>query len=177
MRRREFITLLLSVAAVSPLAAHAQRSTMPVVGFLNVETPDRYQSMAAAFREGLQQSGFVEGQNVAIEYRWAEGHAERLPALAADLVGKQVTVIASTSTPAALVAKGATTTIPIVFETSSDPVRIGLVPNLSRPGGNITGVTQTNVEVAPKRLEVMHELLPNASMLRAFGETRRSLSC
>jgi putative ABC transport system substrate-binding protein len=165
MRRREFIKAIAGLAAAWPLAAHAQPSTMPVVGFLNVESPDRYRPMAAAFRQGLQESGFVEGQNVAIEYRWAEGHAERLPALAADLVHKQVTVIAATTTPASIAAKGATTTIPIVFETASDPVRLGLVPSLSRPGGNVTGVTQTNVEVAPKRLEVMHELLPNASML------------
>ena len=165
MQRRNFIKALASSIIAWPLAVHAQPSKMPVVGFLNVESLDRYRSMAAAFRQGLQESGFVEGQNVAIEYRWADGHAERLPALAADLVGKQVTVIASTSTPASLVAKAATTTIPIVFETASDPIQLGLVPNLSRPGGNVTGVTQTNVEVAPKRLEVMHQLLPNAKML------------
>jgi putative ABC transport system substrate-binding protein len=145
--------------------ARAQQPAMPVVGFLNVESPEGYQPMAAAFRRGLQESGYVEGQNVAIEYRWADGDSERLPALAADLVQKQVTVIAATSTPAVIAAKAATTTVPIVFETASDPVRLGLVTSLSRPGGNVTGVTQTNVEIAPKRLEVMHELLPNASVL------------
>jgi putative ABC transport system substrate-binding protein len=164
MRRREFIALLGSAAIAWPPGVSAEQS-VPIVGFLNVESSDRYRPMAAAFRQGLQESGFVEGQNVAIEYRWAEGHADRLPALAADLVQRQVAVIAATSTPASIAAKAATTTTPIVFETASDPIRLGLVTSLSRPGGNVTGVTQTNVEVAPKRLEVMHELLPNASML------------
>jgi len=165
MRRRDFIKAVAGSFVAWSLAARAQRSGMPVVGFLNVESADHYRAMAAAFRQGLQESGFVEGQNVAIEYRWAEGHAERLPSLAADLAHRQVAVIAATSTPASIAAKAATTTIPIVFESASDPVRLGLVTSLSRPGGNVTGVTQTNVEVAPKRLEVMHELLPNARIL------------
>jgi putative tryptophan/tyrosine transport system substrate-binding protein len=163
MRRRDFIKVI--AGAAWPFRASAQQQSTLVVGFLNVESPEGYQPMAAAFRRGLQESGYVEGQNVAIEYRWADGHSERLPALAADLAQKRVTVIAATSTPAAIAAKAATATIPIVFETASDPIRLGLVASLSRPGGNVTGVTQTNVEVAPKRLEVMHEILPNAKVL------------
>src|SRR5436190_23462555 len=161
MRRREFISLLGGAAGWS-LAARAQQRALPVVAFLS---PDGYAPMVAAFRQGLKEAGFVEGQNVAVEYRWAQGQYDRVPAMALELVvGRQVAVIAA-NTPGALAIKAAITTIPIVFTTGSDPVQIGLVASLSRPGSNVTGVTNLAAEVAPKRLELAHELVPVATII------------
>jgi putative ABC transport system substrate-binding protein len=166
LQRREFITLLGGAAVAWPLAARAQQpGKLPVVGFLNFTSLDGYRPMVNAFRQGLQEAGYVEGRNVAIEYRWADGQIDRLPAMMADLVHRQVAVIAATTTAAALAAKAATTTIPIVFEIGSDPIQLGLVGSLSRPGGNTTGVTQLVQEVTPKMLELLHELLPTAHVM------------
>jgi putative ABC transport system substrate-binding protein len=161
MRRRDFIAVIGGAAVTWPLLARAQQP-LPVIGFLNVAAPDGYALYVAAFRDGLKESGYVDGQNVAIEYRWAEAQYDRLPDMVADLVRRQVSVIVA-NTPANLVAKKATDTIPIVFTTASDPVQIGLVSNLSRPGGNVTGVSQLNVEIGPKRLELARELMPAAT--------------
>jgi len=166
-RRRHFITLLGSAAVAWPLAARAQQSAMPVIGFLNSASPAPYAPMVAAFHQGLKETGHIEGQNVAIEYRWANAQYDRVPAMAADLADRRVAVIVA-NTPGVQAVKAATTTIPIVFTTGGDPMQLGLVASLSRPGGNVTGVTTLNVEVTPKRLELAHELLPTATIIAAL---------
>ena len=164
LRRRELIAGL-GGAAAWPLAASAQqRPTLPLVAFLNGGSPDGYAPMAAAFRQGLKETGYVESQNVAVEYRWAEGQYDRVPLMALELVGRQAAVIVA-NTPGVLAIKRAITRIPIVFTTGSDPVQTGLVASLARPGSNVTGVTQLGVEVAPKRLELAHELVPTATTI------------
>ena len=164
LRRREFIAGL-GGAAAWPLAARAQRPAMPIIGFLDSGSPAAFADRVAAFRRGLSEVGYVEGRNVLVEYRWAEGHYDQLPALAADLVRRKVAVIVAGGGPSAVAAKTGSMKIPIVFSTAADPVEIGLVASMSRPGGNVTGIRNLNVEAWPKRVELLHEAVPTAIIM------------
>jgi len=164
MRRREFITIA-GGAAMWPLTARAQQTAIPVIGFLGTERPESAADRLRAFGRGLSETGYVEGRNVMIEYRWADGRYDQLPGLAAELVRRRVEVIVTSSPPAAIAAKAATTTLPIVFSGGIDPVKLGLVASLNRPGGNVTGVSQLSIELEGKRLGLLHELIPNASVI------------
>jgi putative tryptophan/tyrosine transport system substrate-binding protein len=177
MRRREFITLLGGAAAAWPLAARAQQAAMPVIGFLGGNSPGRMASIITRFREGLKRAGYVEGRNVVIDFSWTEGQIDRLAELATELVRRRVAVIAIPgNTAAALAAKAVTSTIPIVFSVGGDPVRLGLVASLSRPGGNATGFAEMNTEVAPRRLGIMHDLVPAARRFALLVEAGAPIS-
>jgi putative tryptophan/tyrosine transport system substrate-binding protein len=176
MRRREFIRLFSSTVVAWPLAARAQQSAMPVVGFLNSGSPTPFARSAEAFRRGLSETGFVEGKNVAIEYRWAEGQYNRLPALSADLIHHQVVVIFAGGPPAALAAKATTTTIPIIFTSGDHPVKSGLVASFNRPGGNLTGVSEWIGLLGAKQLGLLRELVPNVTVAGMLVNPNNSTS-
>jgi putative tryptophan/tyrosine transport system substrate-binding protein len=165
MRRRDFVILLGGAAAPWPVGVHAQRMPVRVVGFISTRSPADSARLVPAFRRGLAELGYVEGENVAVEYRWAEGRRDRLPALAADLVRRQVTVIVAFAPPAALAAKAATSTIPVIFTTGTDPLKLGLIASFNRPGGNVTGVIFFSTGLEQKCLELLHEMVPDAAVI------------
>ena len=177
IQRRQFISLLGGAAAAWPVAVWGQQAAMPVIGFLNGRSAREYARQLAAFHRGIGELGFVEGQNVAIEYRWAEGDNSRLPAMAADLVRRKVAVIAAVgSESTAQVAKAATNLVPVVFNSASDPVKVGLVASLARPGGNLTGVSRLTTELVPKRIEILHEVVPAATVIGCIGNQKNPLT-